>query len=751
MCKAHPSRCCLSSKFFSRLDLLSLVNFEDGMILNLFRRNKVVTSSVMLVFLCLNLSQSLFAGDGGNKKKKKVAPEDAFSRAAAYHLPSLGKLEQKELDLINKIKEENQKLIAENKNPNFQPIPTMPPVGHVEALRLTYDIFGTESLKKSKKLKEEKILLSDNCFEDLEIFCGNSRKNRERNLFSILNNNRTPFGKAVFQSFFTKKYENIEQHTKEIERRQTIVKCLVEDKILFDSIDSQLKIAAKNSANLMYFYKMLDSMATEFLSKIYFNKRLGINFASMNENTFMMNFPARWYLVEKYPLLIPTLIYSLKFRYLDAPKILVDLGIPVNDVNLRYSTTLFAFMLFTVSFGFSMLIDLISGFPTYKLIKSCENHINEKMYALANLVGSMHEIGGLVQENKQLSELFANIGWLQNSQKSTEAAQEFNELLDSLKSGTFTGETSFFSNKGKVLASFKKMQRLNNEMVGSLMALGELDACMSIAKLYKKFAQDSNVKFCFPKFVKADKPYINIQNFWHPFLNPKSAVPNSIELGGDLGQNVILTGPNAAGKSSSLKGIILSIILAQTLGIAPASEMALTPFARINSHLNISDDEGRESLYQAEKNRVKGFLNEIKQLGANEFEFAIMDEMFSSTNPEEGQSAAYAIAKSLVKVPNCMCLLATHFKKLTELEADTNGYFKNYKVYVEELSDGKYHCPYKIVPGISNQSIAISMLKDEFDAEIVSEAYDVLSQIKEDTSDILGFEQREDANEIEVS
>ena len=68
--------------------------------------------------------------------------------------------------------------------------------------------------------------------------------------------------------------------------------------------------------------------------------------------------------------------------------------------------------------------------------------------------------------------------------------------------------------------------------------------------------------------------------------------------------NVVITGPNAAGKSTFIKALSLSILFSQTICIVPASNFVLTPFTLINTYLNIPDCKGKESLFEAEMNRV---------------------------------------------------------------------------------------------------------------------------------------------------
>lgn len=104
-----------------------------------------------------------------------------------------------------------------------------------------------------------------------------------------------------------------------------------------------------------------------------------------------------------------------------------------------------------------------------------------------------------------------------------------------------------------------------------------------------------------------------------------------------------------------------------------------------------------------------------------------MDEIFSGTNPLEGEAAGYAIGKYLSAFPFNITMISSHFPKLTNLEQDTNGLFKNYKVSVVKKEDNSLEYPFKLEEGKTNQTIAIDILKAEnFDSQIIKDAYAVM-------------------------
>ena len=126
-----------------------------------------------------------------------------------------------------------------------------------------------------------------------------------------------------------------------------------------------------------------------------------------------------------------------------------------------------------------------------------------------------------------------------------------------------------------------------------------------------------------------------MENIFNPVLGEKS-ITNNLVIGESEPLNVCITYPNAGGKSTFIKSICINILLSQTLILASASKFELTPISFIDTYINIPDCKGKESLYEAEMNRALNYINKLNNLGKNKFSFVIMDEIFSSTNPEEG-------------------------------------------------------------------------------------------------------------------
>jgi energy-coupling factor transporter ATP-binding protein EcfA2 len=185
--------------------------------------------------------------------------------------------------------------------------------------------------------------------------------------------------------------------------------------------------------------------------------------------------------------------------------------------------------------------------------------------------------------------------------------------------------------------------------------------------------------------------------------------------------NVIITGPNGSGKSTYIKSITECVILAQTLGLVPAREFKLTPFAHISTYLNIPDCQGKESLFQAEMNRCYQQLETLKSAEeAGEFTFNIMDEIFVSTNYQEGMSGAYAVINQLCRFNKCLNIITTHFDKLANLE-DLRVVRKYFDIELGE--DGQVARDFKIRDGVSKKHMALKLLRNRgFNEELVKDA-----------------------------
>lgn len=203
-------------------------------------------------------------------------------------------------------------------------------------------------------------------------------------------------------------------------------------------------------------------------------------------------------------------------------------------------------------------------------------------------------------------------------------------------------------------------------------------------------------------------------------------VSNDWSLTGSDAPGAIVTGPNAGGKSTLLKAIICTVLLGQSLTVAPCEgECRMTPFKNVCSQINVPDTHGVASLFQAEMMRSKKAMEALALSSkAREFTLVVMDELFSSTNPVEGIAGAWAVAKSMLDpdANDRIVVFSTHYTYLCRLEKETKGRYVNYQLPVEVDSQGHVlRYPYTLQKGTCRQTIAIELLqKAGFDPQLVS-------------------------------
>lgn len=189
-----------------------------------------------------------------------------------------------------------------------------------------------------------------------------------------------------------------------------------------------------------------------------------------------------------------------------------------------------------------------------------------------------------------------------------------------------------------------------------------------------------------------------------------------------LEKNLIVTGPNAGGKSTFVKSILLSIVLANSLGIANAYKANIATYDAVHSYMRIWDSPGEESLFEAEVSRCKTIVETAQALSAaGKQGVFFLDEPMHSTPPTEGAATAKALVKYMGQLPGIRIVVCTHFHSIPALEDEP--IFQNVSMSVKKSRKGTYTFKYKLHPGASFQCIALDLLSERsLPAEIIEEA-----------------------------
>ena len=404
-------------------------------------------------------------------------------------------------------------------------------------------------------------------------------------------------------------------------------------------------------------------------------------------------------------------VYKALINITQAPKYAID------DLTPRTGYTT-AVALTTAYYAHTAYTD----YMLFKHSKELFDIIYEKqqdLIAISHLIKSLKMMQKTFEQHEQLKEImpteYAKLTELFD-QNNTQPSCDLKKLISNLLSTSFKGTGSYFySQQGKILATHHALVRIKGELIPYLEAFGQIDAYLATVKLYDQFKDHPNAQFCLPEYINNDAPIFITNNFWHPLLNPETVVCNELNMGHQNSHaNLIITGPNAGGKTTALMALIINIIFAQSLGIAPSKFLCLTPFTKIHSSLDITTNlkEGL-SLFAAEVDRAKKLKNSIISCSSKQKSFTIIDELFTGTAESVASDIGFQFATMLGNIKNSMMIITTHIKNLTKLEEKTE-YFTNYKVADAFINEkGIISYPFKLVQGISDQNIAVEMMQQE--------------------------------------
>lgn len=549
-------------------------------------------------------------------------------------------------------------------------------------------------------------IIDKNTWKDLDLVCGSDERPSVY-LGSVLNRSKTELGKAYLLGLIARPTANIQT----LKKRQSLVKRLTgPNHKLTHALRDHLEKMPIGEAQLISFWneglELPDCINKQYIR---YNDRFDDTFnrsslaleihsglRKIKKITTAATHVASTALLPLYALSLTGALAPSVFLTAYATRFIGTLG-PLYAVVSAIPSTYTTAMTAVVAGGFAGF-NLEGRIRWFLADLAIDSVLQKKLVAVASYFRNMKAIYELLATRPDLTsdlEHFEKLHAFINNKK-------LSNLFAALESRTFNSEASYFFRRGNVLLAWNLLQdpKVRKEFESALTAIAEIDAFMSIAQLYNE-NRGGRVQFCFPEYVEGSrKPSIELNNFWNPFVSREKVVPNSIRLGSSAeAPNAIITAPNAAGKTTVITSIAASIVLAQSICIAPG-EMRLTPFTFVAlSKERTGDIKAGKSLFQAQTSLMVGMTNTIQNLPEGAFSFTVLDELFTGTTPEEGEALAYATTEMLGRQVKNISMISTHHKFLTELANRTRN-FKNYKLSVEDITDRPL---YKLEPGVATQ------------------------------------------------
>jgi len=202
---------------------------------------------------------------------------------------------------------------------------------------------------------------------------------------------------------------------------------------------------------------------------------------------------------------------------------------------------------------------------------------------------------------------------------------------------------------------------------------------------------------------------LSLSDARHPVVESMIArgsyVPNDLQLAVDGPRLMVITGPNMAGKSTTMRQTALAVILAQLGSFVPAASARIGLCDRIFTRVGASDNlAAGQSTFMIEMQETVSIL-----LGATRRSLVILDEIGRGTSTYDGLSIAWAVAEYLHDVVQCRSLFATHYHELCEL-AEMRPGVVNYNVAAREHGADVVFL-HRLVPGAANRSYGIAVAR----------------------------------------
>lgn len=220
-----------------------------------------------------------------------------------------------------------------------------------------------------------------------------------------------------------------------------------------------------------------------------------------------------------------------------------------------------------------------------------------------------------------------------------------------------------------------------------------------------------------------DERFVNIINDRHPVVEKvidDEFVPNNIIM--DTNTDILLiTGPNMAGKSTYMRQMAITVVMAQIGSFVPASEAVMPIFDAIYTRIGASDDlVSGESTFMVEMNEANNAIS-----NATENSLILFDELGRGTATFDGMALAQAIIEHIHDKIGAKTMFSTHYHELTDLE-ESLEHLKNIHVSAYE-EQGNITFLHKIKSGSVDKSYGIHVAKlANLPASLINRASSIL-------------------------
>lgn len=263
------------------------------------------------------------------------------------------------------------------------------------------------------------------------------------------------------------------------------------------------------------------------------------------------------------------------------------------------------------------------------------------------------------------------------------------------------------------------------DQIDRLQKLAKVIAHIDVLQSFATISEEYN--YVRPTF-SLDSQDIAIYKGRHPVvekvMGEQTYVPNDVELVDDTAV-LLITGPNMSGKSTYMRQLALTIIMAQMGCFVPAERASLPIFDRLYTRIGAMDDLiGGQSTFMVE-------MTETNQAIANATRKSLLlfDEIGRGTATYDGMALAEAIIEHVHDEIKAKTLFSTHYHELTVLD-ERLPRLKNVHVGAVE-EDGELVFLHQMLPGAADKSYGVQVAKlAGLPAPLLKRAENILKELE---------------------
>lgn len=268
--------------------------------------------------------------------------------------------------------------------------------------------------------------------------------------------------------------------------------------------------------------------------------------------------------------------------------------------------------------------------------------------------------------------------------------------------------------KEEIRRILKELSALVGEKEQELALLGEKVGYLDFLSAKGKYKE--KIRGVIASFPKTRS--IILVDAYHPLLEVETIVPNTFLLN-EENPILIISGPNAGGKSIALKTMAISLLMNECGLPVPAKEASLPYFSSF--YIDIGDNQSLSenlSTFSSKMSNLASFLDKVDSSS-----IVFLDELGTGTSPKEGEALSIAITKYL-RNRGAYALISSHYEGLKAFALEAEG-VKNASLLFDELT---LLPTYKLRIGIPGESYGLEVAERyHLPKEIIDESRKIVS------------------------